>query len=145
MKPDLSTVLCMSETQPSRHRVKRHYLAWRREQGHSDQCDNQSCQFFERPLQWNDLPLPLILDHKSGNSCDNRPENLRLLCPNCDSQNTQTRGGANAGRINRLPRGSYEVRNRNGTQDAYVSGVALGVQATVQAGTVTPVVTYADK
>ena len=145
MNPDLASVLCMSEMQPSRQKVKRHYTAWRRDQGLSDRCDNQLCQFFGTPLSWNGQPLSLILDHKSGNACDNRPENLRLLCPNCDSQNTHTRGGANAGRIKRLRHGSYEVRNRDGTQDAYVSGAKLGVQATGEVGTVTAVITYPDK
>jgi 5-methylcytosine-specific restriction endonuclease McrA len=40
-----------------------------------------------------------MLDHISGNPRDNSPENLRFLCPNCDSQNHETKGGANAGRI----------------------------------------------
>ena len=35
---------------------------------------------------WQDLPLALVLDHIDGDPTNNRRENLRLVCPNCDSQ-----------------------------------------------------------
>lgn len=40
--------------------------------------------------------LPLVLDHIDGNYKNNRPENLRILCPNCDAL-TSTYKGANRG------------------------------------------------
>ncbi len=35
---------------------------------------------------WNSNDLVLILDHINGINNDNRLENLRFVCPNCDSQ-----------------------------------------------------------
>lgn len=43
---------------------------------------------------WNNRPLILRLDHINGHNKDNRLENLRWLCPNCDSQ-TDTYCGRN--------------------------------------------------
>lgn len=40
--------------------------------------------------------VPLQIDHINGNSKDNSPENLRVLCPNCHSL-TETFGALNAG------------------------------------------------
>ncbi len=81
--------------------VRRQYKEWRQQQVPPlpDRCDNPPCQFHTGPLEWIDKPLKLILDHVNGNNTDNRPTNLRFLCPNCDSQNSTTRGGANKGRI----------------------------------------------
>jgi hypothetical protein len=36
--------------------------------------------------RWLGEPIPLELDHISGDRADNRLENLRILCPNCHSQ-----------------------------------------------------------
>lgn len=37
---------------------------------------------------WNKNPLTLVIDHINGVSNDNRLKNLRMLCPNCNSQQT---------------------------------------------------------
>ncbi len=36
--------------------------------------------------EWQGKPMPLILDHINGVYNDNRLENLRFVCSNCDSQ-----------------------------------------------------------
>lgn len=45
---------------------------------------------------YNSKPIVLQMDHIDGNSDNNEPENLRLLCPNCHSQ-TPTYGSKNRG------------------------------------------------
>lgn len=44
--------------------------------------------------EWRGKPLTLVLDHINGVNTDWRRENLRLLCPNCNSQ-TPTLAGRN--------------------------------------------------
>lgn len=46
----------------------------------------QECAICHLPLIWNNKPLTLILDHINGNNRDDRLENLRWVCPNCNSQ-----------------------------------------------------------
>ncbi|MGD6752475.1 HNH endonuclease [Streptomyces sp. BH105] len=42
--------------------------------------------------EWQGRPISLEVDHLSGEWWDNRPENLRLLCPNCHSVTDTYRG-----------------------------------------------------
>jgi hypothetical protein len=46
--------------------------------------------------EWMGAPITLEVEHKNGNSEDNSPENVCLICPNCHSQ-TPTYKGANRG------------------------------------------------
>lgn len=48
--------------------------------------DGNSCAICNQPSQHNEKKLTMILDHIDGNASNNMPENFRLLCPNCDSQ-----------------------------------------------------------
>lgn len=55
------------------------------------------CAICGLPAEWNGKPLVLTLDHINGNNKDDRLENLRWVCPNCDRQlSTYSRG---AGRV----------------------------------------------
>ena len=44
------------------------------------------CSICGLPAEWQGKPLVLTLDHINGNSTDDRLENLRWVCPNCDRQ-----------------------------------------------------------
>lgn len=44
--------------------------------------------------EWNEKPISLQIHHINGDNCDNRIENLQVLCPNCHSQ-TDTYCGRN--------------------------------------------------
>lgn len=46
---------------------------------------------------WQNQPIPLWLDHIDGNASNNMPENLRLICLNCDALG-DTFGNKNRGK-----------------------------------------------
>ena len=47
---------------------------------------NNACAICGQNSEWNNMPLTLVLDHIDGNAANNCEENLRCVCPNCDSQ-----------------------------------------------------------
>lgn len=61
--------------------------------------DEQSwcCAICGTPNVWQGSELRLVLDHIDGDSTNNHRNNLRLVCPNCDSQ-LPTYKNRNAGR-----------------------------------------------
>lgn len=56
--------------------------------------------------EWNGKSIVLEIDHIDGNSENNRPENLRFICPNCHSQ-TDTYKGKNVGKGRHYRRERY--------------------------------------
>jgi 5-methylcytosine-specific restriction endonuclease McrA len=62
----------------ARHHIKRRIIQKRLVKYECTECGNIG--------EWNNKPLPLILDHINGVNDDNRIENLRFVCSNCDSQ-----------------------------------------------------------
>lgn len=51
-----------------------------------DELLSNSCAVCGILPEWNNEPLTLVLDHINGINNDHRLENLRFLCPNCNSQ-----------------------------------------------------------
>jgi hypothetical protein len=75
----------------------RRYLL--REQG-------SKCAICYGAAEWMGRPLQLIMDHVDGNADNNRRENLRMVCPNCDTQ-LETYKGRNLGRGRHTRRERY--------------------------------------
>ena len=62
----------------ARHNLKRRIL--------KDELIPYTCSVCGIGPEWMGKPMPLILDHKNGINNDNRLDNLRFVCSNCDSQ-----------------------------------------------------------
>ena len=62
----------------ARHNLKRRIL--------KDNLIPYKCAICGQEPVWNGKELVLVLDHINGINNDNRLENLRFLCPNCNAQ-----------------------------------------------------------
>jgi len=88
-----------------RHTLKRYLI---RERG-------EKCVICNNLPVWNGMPLSLIVDHIDGNSDNHSPINLRLVCPNCNSQlpttKNRTMKSAKRNVYLRKYKQTHEVRN----------------------------------
>lgn len=74
------------------------------------QEQNNKCAICGNENKWNNKELIFILDHIDGNAKHNIRENLRLVCPNCDSQLS-----------------TYKSKNKNSARYYYRYGKNKGV------------------
>ena len=90
---------CCSQQCAIEHRVQENYEKYKLDNsilyGQSNMSNykkhflkeqDYKCAICEMKNIWNDKEITFILDHIDGNADNNERTNLRLVCPNCDSQ-----------------------------------------------------------
>jgi len=70
------------------------------------------CAICKQKPKWNNQILVMVLDHINGVKNDNRLNNLRLLCPNCNSQQS-TFAGRNIKKQRKLKKSEINPEWRN--------------------------------
>ena len=62
---------------------------------YAESLKERVCELCGQGELWNGRPISLILDHVNGVADDNRLDNLRIVCPNCNAT-LETHCGRNA-------------------------------------------------
>lgn len=85
-KRELNDILVQNSTYNNRTSLKRRLYA--------EGLKQPICEICSQNEIWNGKRMSLILDHINGANSDNRLENLRIVCPNCNAT-LPTHGGKN--------------------------------------------------
>jgi hypothetical protein len=76
-KIDLSEILVEKSTYSNSNHLK--YRLYK------EGIKERKCELCGQGEIWNNMEISLILDHINGKHNDNRLENLRIVCPNCNA------------------------------------------------------------
>ena len=85
-KLDDKTEVCIKNSKVDQKTLREHYF--------KGQYSQYKCSICNQEPFWNHKELTLILDHINGQNHDDRLENLRWVCPNCNQQ-LETTGSKN--------------------------------------------------
>lgn len=75
-----------NDTQLAQSTLREYYLKWREENNIPYWCDNHRCILHRKNPRWSGKKIVLIVNHIDLEDQNWRLKNLRLLCPNCQSQ-----------------------------------------------------------
>lgn len=88
IKHELTDILVENSLYGNTHSLKRRL--------YNEGLKERKCEKCGQDEEWNGEYMSLILDHINGIHNDNRIENLRIVCPNCNAT-LSTHGGKNIG------------------------------------------------